>query len=68
MAARLRVRTQIATSVAAPTAHRAKATQGGATPASSAILISAKLEPQNADRSTNPGSHARAERVAVGTR
>ena len=36
---------------------------GGATPASSAILISAKLEPQNEDRSTNPGSHARDERA-----
>ena len=59
----VRVSTQITSSVSAPRAHRANATQGGATPASSAILISAKLEPQTAERSTKPGSQARDERA-----
>ena len=55
--------THITSSVSAPRAHRPNATQGGATPASSAILISAKLEPQTAERSTKPGSQARDERA-----
>ena len=55
--------THITSSVSAPRAHRPNATQGGATPASSATLISAKLEPQTAERSTKPGSQARDERA-----
>ena len=57
----MRVSTHITSSVSAPRAHRPNATQGGATPASTAILISAKLEPQTAERSTKPGSQARDE-------
>jgi hypothetical protein len=59
----VRVSTHITSSVSAPRAHRPNAAQGGATPASTAILISAKLEPQTAERSTKPGSQARDERA-----
>ena len=59
----VRVSTQITSSVSAPRAHRANATRGGATPASSAILISAKLEPQTAEGSTKPCTQARDDRA-----
>ena len=59
----VRVSTHITSSVSAPRAHRPNATHGGATPASSATLIKAKLEPQTAERSTKPGSQASEERA-----
>ena len=60
----VRVSRHITSSVSAPTAHHPNATQGGATPAPSATLINAKLEPQTAETSTKPGSQARDERAS----
>jgi hypothetical protein len=49
----------IAQSAAAPKAHRTSDTHSAGTPASTAILISAKLLPQIADRQTKAGNQLR---------
>src|SRR5688500_12439734 len=56
----------IAHKAAAPSAHRTSDTHTAGTPASTAILINAKLLPQIADRHTNGSSQPRVDAGFVG--